>query len=73
MIPPADGLDDVTYGYVPWSMSNITPCAPSNKIFLFSFCASSNTLEVSVTYWANCFPYSKYSLKISSTVNPSVS
>src|SRR5699024_8803645 len=28
--PPAIGLDDVTNGYVPWSISSITPCAPSN-------------------------------------------
>src|SRR5699024_11991570 len=29
--PPAIGLDDVTNGYVPWSISSITPCAPSNR------------------------------------------
>ena len=26
---PATGLDDVTNGYVPWSMSSSVPCAPS--------------------------------------------
>ncbi len=29
--PPATGFEDVTNGYVPWSISNITPCAPSNN------------------------------------------
>jgi adenylosuccinate synthase len=28
---PAIGLLDVTNGYVPWSISNITPCAPSKS------------------------------------------
>jgi len=28
-------LDEVTNGYVPWSTSKRTPCAPSNNIFLF--------------------------------------
>ena len=28
---PAVGLDDVTKGYVPWSMSSIVPWAPSNS------------------------------------------
>jgi len=28
--PPAVADDDVTKGYVPWSMSSIVPCAPSN-------------------------------------------
>ena len=31
---PATGLLEVTKGYVPWSISNMTPCAPSNKTFL---------------------------------------
>ena len=26
---PAIGFDDVTNGYVPWSMSSSAPCAPS--------------------------------------------
>ncbi len=30
--PPAVVLDDVTNGYVPWSMSRNVPCAPSNKM-----------------------------------------
>ncbi len=30
---PAIGLLDVTNGYVPWSISNITPCAPSKSTF----------------------------------------
>ena len=29
-MPPATVFDDVTNGYVPWSMSSIVPCAPSN-------------------------------------------
>ena len=28
--PPEVALDEVTNGYVPWSMSSIVPCAPSN-------------------------------------------
>src|ERR1035441_3901335 len=28
--PPAVAEDEVTNGYVPWSMSSIVPCAPSN-------------------------------------------
>ena len=31
--PPAVADDDVTNGYVPWSMSRSTPCAPSNITF----------------------------------------
>src|SRR5207247_5208048 len=27
--PPIDAFDDVTYGYVPWSISSNVPCAPS--------------------------------------------
>src|SRR5208283_2265054 len=30
--PPEVALDDVTNGYVPWSISSIVPCAPSNRI-----------------------------------------
>src|ERR1017187_6239533 len=30
--PPAVVFDDVTKGYVPWSMSRKVPCAPSNKM-----------------------------------------
>ncbi len=29
--PPAVGDDDVTNGYVPWSMSSSVPWAPSNR------------------------------------------
>src|SRR5258708_19442781 len=29
--PPQIEFDDVTYGYVPKSMSCLVPCAPSNK------------------------------------------
>src|SRR6266704_3499887 len=32
--PPAVVFDEVTNGYVPWSMSRNVPCAPSNKISL---------------------------------------
>ena len=28
---PATQFHDVTYGYVPWSMSSSAPCAPSNS------------------------------------------
>ncbi|MNT65061.1 hypothetical protein D3C72_2030110 [compost metagenome] len=47
--PPADGLDDVTNGYVPWSMSSITPWAPSNSTLVPASIASFSTTEVSVT------------------------
>ena len=30
--PPGAALDDVTNGYVPWSRSNSTPCAPSSRM-----------------------------------------
>ena len=29
--PPMDELDEVTKGYVPWSMSSIVACAPSSS------------------------------------------
>src|SRR3989441_7437742 len=29
--PPAVVLDEVTYGYVPWSTSSSAPCAPSSR------------------------------------------
>src|SRR5260370_393719 len=32
--PPAVVFEEVTYGYVPWSISRNVPCAPSNKICL---------------------------------------
>ena len=28
-----EGVEEVTKGYVPWSMHSIMPCAPSNNIF----------------------------------------
>ena len=46
---PATGLLDVTNGYVPWSISNMTPCAPSNNTFSSATFASSKILAVSVT------------------------
>src|SRR5699024_441608 len=52
--PPATGLDDVTNGYVPWSISSITPCAPSNKTRRPSSNASFKTTDVSQTYLAIC-------------------
>ena len=32
--PPAEALEDVTNGYVPWSISSMVPCAPSNRMRL---------------------------------------
>ena len=32
--PPAAQEEDVTNGYVPWSTSSMTPCAPSQRSFL---------------------------------------
>src|SRR5699024_5314043 len=46
---PATGLLDVTNGYVPWSTSSMTPCAPSNRTFSPSVKASSSSLAVSHT------------------------
>ena len=31
---PATGFDEVTNGYVPWSMSSSAPCAPSKSTML---------------------------------------
>ena len=39
-MPPEVVLDEVTYGYVPWSMSRNVPCAPSNNIRFFAADAS---------------------------------
>ena len=33
--PPEVALDEVTNGYVPWSMSSSVPCAPSKSTFFF--------------------------------------
>ena len=39
-------FDEVTNGYVPWSISSIIPCAPSNKIRLFCALASPSTCQL---------------------------
>ena len=39
---PEFGLDEVTNGYVPWSISKSVPCAPSKQTFLPAFSASSS-------------------------------
>ena len=39
-ICPEDVFDEVTYGYVPKSISSREPCAPSNNINLFCLPAS---------------------------------
>ena len=44
---PAIGLDEVTKGYVPWSMSSMAPWAPSNSTRFPARSASSSSSEVS--------------------------
>src|SRR5688572_32606768 len=42
--PPADAFDEVTNGYVPWSMSSRVACAPSNSTLfpaLIVWCSTS--------------------------------
>ena len=39
-------LDEVTKGYVPWSISSITPCAPSKRIRLPFICACANASQL---------------------------
>ncbi len=48
---PAIGLLDVTNGYVPWSISNITPCAPSKSTF--SSAAKMHRLR----FWCVCYKF----------------
>lgn len=48
--PPAVGLDEVTKGYVPWSMSSSVPWPPSKRTTLPSSSASFSTRVVSATY-----------------------
>ena len=45
----AAALEEVTKVYVPWSMSSIVPCAPSNKIRLPCFIALASRIAVSHT------------------------
>src|SRR5699024_230994 len=52
--PPAIGLDDVTHGYAPWSISSITPCAPSNRTRRPLSSALFKTTDVSQTYCFIC-------------------
>ena len=64
-------LDEVTKGYVPWSISNRTPCAPSKRIFFPRRFASLRVLEVLSTYFNICFLYESISSLISCSVNNS--
>ncbi len=45
--PPEVGEDDVTNGYVPWSMSSSVPCPPSSSTNFPSSSALDSTSEVS--------------------------
>src|SRR5208283_4688439 len=47
--PPEVALDEVTKGYVPWSMSSMVPCAPSNMTDSPSAMARLSSKAVSVT------------------------
>jgi hypothetical protein len=46
--PPAVVLDEVTNGYVPWSMSRSVPCAPSKRTFAPRWISSFRKREVSI-------------------------
>src|SRR3712207_7022481 len=48
-----DGVDDVTYSYVPKSRSSSAPCAPSNSTCSPRSSAAWTSSEVSVTYGAS--------------------
>src|SRR2546430_12147493 len=48
--PPEVALEEVTYGYVPWSMSSMVPCAPSNNTDFPSSSARFNSSAVSQMY-----------------------
>ena len=47
---PATGLDEVTNGYVPWSMSSIVPWAPSKSTVCPWRSAASMMSAVSAMY-----------------------
>ncbi|CAM5596234.1 Purine nucleoside phosphorylase OS=Streptomyces tendae OX=1932 GN=GUR47_16200 PE=3 SV=1 [Streptomyces tendae] len=47
--PPTVGFDEVTKGYVPWSMSSSVPWPPSKRTTLSSSSASLSTSTVSAT------------------------
>ena len=47
--PPAVGLEEVTKGYVPWSMSSSVPWPPSKRTTLSSSSASLRIRVVSAT------------------------
>ena len=61
--PPAVVFDDVTNGYVPWSMSKNVPCAPSNKRSLPRRMASWSNTTVFATNGFKYFPAALYSAK----------
>ena len=46
------GFDEVTNGYVPWSMSSSVPCAPSKMTRPPESSTSQVSLAVSATYCA---------------------
>ena len=50
------GLDEVTNGYVPWSMSSSVPCAPSKSTLAPRSSTSQVSRAVSATYWAMRWP-----------------
>ncbi len=51
--PPAVGFDEVTKGYVPWSMSRRVPWPPSKRTTLSFSRAWLRTRTVSATYGAS--------------------
>ena len=69
--PPEMGFDDVTYGYVPWSISRNVACAPSNKMFSPRSRASCNKFTVSATYGVRRSAYATKAVTTSSTSNVS--
>src|SRR5207245_10110413 len=62
--PPEVALEEVTNGYVPWSMSSIVPWAPSNITECPSAIARFSSTEVSQTNGASLREASAYSAYI---------
>src|SRR3954447_24412570 len=58
---PATGFDEVTNGYVPWSMSSSAPCAPSKTTTRPSSSARCASVVVSAMNCSRRWPYVRYS------------
>ena len=71
--PPEVVLDDVMNGYVPWSMSSMVPCAPSNNTLAPASIQRDKSSAVSVMYGASQPAKRRYGPRIPSTVKVSAS